>query len=153
ILVFAEGEAAKAALDAGATVVGGEELIQAIQNGQDPLQYTKVISTLALYPAVTKIARILGPRGLMPSMRDGTVTANVANVVAASLGATEFKANRAGYIRIPLGPIALTTEQIRANVNAIVDTLEPHLKAAKKLEVTGVFLKSTNGPDLRIRDF
>lgn len=127
IAVFASGKQADEARAAGAQFVGGEELVEQVQKGE--ITFDKCISTPAMFPAVTKIARVLGPKGLMPTVKKGTVTDDVANVVKMAKGSFDFKADRKGVLHVGIGRVDFEAQDIEANLRAIADELKVFGKA------------------------
>ncbi|KAF8409070.1 hypothetical protein HHK36_005142 [Tetracentron sinense] len=124
IAVFAEGAAADEARAAGADIVGGDELIDEIKNGGGKLNFDKCISTPIFMPRLGKIARILGPRGLMPNPKLGSVTSNVAGAVQdAKRGRVDFKIDKTAIVHAGLGKVSFSEESLRENVGAFVNAL------------------------------
>ena len=152
VLVFAEGDAARAAEEAGADAVGGEELIQKIADGWT--DFDKAISVRSLMAKVGRLGRVLGPRGLMPNPKDGTVVGpdEVARVVREVKGGrVDFRVEKAGIIHAPVGKASMSEEQIRENVLAFVANLvKLKPSTAKGVYIRGVALSSTMGPGVRI---
>ncbi len=150
VAVFARAEKAEAATAAGADVVGAEELAQEIQGGR--LDFDRVIATPDMMPVVGRLGKILGPRGLMPNPKLGTVTADVAGAIAAAKGGSvEFRAERAGVVHAGVGKISFDDDAIAENVRALVDAIF----RAKPSGAKGTYLKklvvaSTMGPGIRI---
>src|SRR5881296_4747041 len=120
VLVFAEGEAAKAAKEAGANFVGMKDMIQKCQEGfQD---FDVAIATPAAMAEVRKLGKVLGPRGLMPNPRTGTVTDDTAKAVQeVKAGRVEFKIDKAGNIHVPVGKVSFAAAQIEENARAVID--------------------------------
>ncbi len=152
VLVFAQGDAAKAAEEAGAEYVGVDELVQKIQGGW--LDFDKAVATRDLMGKVGRLGRILGPRGLMPNPKVGTVVApdQVATTVKAlKLGRIDFRVERAGIVHSPVGRKSMTKEQLTENVVALYQELM-RLKpsTAKGTYVKGVALSATMGVGIRI---
>ena len=153
VLVFAEGDAARAAEEAGADFVGADDLIQKIQN-EGWTDFDKAVAVRSLMAKVGRIGRILGPRGLMPNPKTGTVVAadRVAEVVKEVKGGRiDFRVERAGIVHVPVGRASMTEEQLRANVLTLMSQLM-RLKpaSAKGTYVRSVALSTTMGPGIRI---
>ncbi|RWR88314.1 50S ribosomal protein L1, chloroplastic [Cinnamomum micranthum f. kanehirae] len=124
VAVFAEGAAADEARAAGADIVGGEELIEEIKNGGGKFNFDKCISTPTFMPRLGKIARILGPRGMMPNPKLGSVTNNVAGAVKeAKCGRIDFKIDKTAIVHVGLGKVNFSEELLRENVGAFVNAL------------------------------
>lgn len=152
VAVFADGDAAKAAEEAGADFVGGDELVKKIQEGWT--DFDKAVAVRSMMAKVGRIGRILGPRGLMPNPKTGTVVApeKVAEVVRAVKGGrVDFRVEKAGVIHCPVGKSSMTAEQIQDNVVALVGQiirLKP--SSAKGTYLRSVSISSTMGPGIRI---
>ncbi len=122
VAVFAVGDKAKEAEAAGADYVGGEELVKKVQQGW--LEFDKAVATPDMMPLVGRLGRILGPRGLMPNPKTGTVTNDVAEAVKAiKAGRVDFKVDRAGIIHCPVGRKSFEDEKIEENILALISTL------------------------------
>ncbi|KAG2177731.1 hypothetical protein INT43_002978 [Umbelopsis isabellina] len=149
ILVFAEGKKAEEARAAGATYVGGHELIEQVKNGD--LKFDKCLSTPDMLPAVAKIARILGPKGLMPTLKKGTVTEDILTTVQKSKGSFDFKGDKNGVLHTGFARVSFTPEEIEANLKAILDEVKAFGKAhSLKGVIRNVVLSSTRGPGIHI---
>lgn len=150
VLVFAKGEKEKEATEAGADYVGGEELAQKIQDGW--LEFDRVIATPDMMGVVGKIGRILGPRGLMPNPKVGTVTFEIGSTVSnIKMGQVQFRTDKAGNIHLLVGKAAFSVDQLKANITAVHDTLiKLKPSTAKGTYVKGVAISSTMGPGFRI---
>ncbi len=150
VLVFAKGEKAKEAEEAGADFVGAEELVSKIQEGW--LDFDKVVATPDMMGAVGRIGRILGPRGLMPNAKTGTVTFDVGKVVKEiKAGKVDFRVDKAGVVHAPIGRVSFGPEKLKENFMAFADTimrLKP--STAKGTYVKSVALSSTMGPGIKI---
>ncbi len=135
---------------AGADVVGGEELIEKVAGGE--INFDRVIATPDMMPKMSKIARILGPKGLMPNPKLGTVTNNVAEAIkAAKAGQIEYRAEKKGIIHAGIGKMSFTTEQLVENANALVDQLKKVKPASSKGQyILGVSVATTQGPGLKV---
>jgi len=137
VLVFATGENMKKALQAGADYVGGSELAEKIKNGW--LDFDYVISTPDMMKIVAPLGKILGPRGLMPNPKTGTVTENVENAVKeAKKGKVDFKMDRDGNIHIPVGKISFPDEKLRENIIAAIASV----LSVKPVGVRGTYIKT-----------
>jgi len=150
ILVFANGEKVKEAEDAGADHVGGEELAKKIQDGW--IDFDAVISTPDMMRVTGRLGRILGPRGLMPNPKSGTVTFEVAKAVEEiKAGKVEFRADKAGVLHAPLGKLSFAADQLSDNTLCLVAAvLKAKPSVAKGKYVKGMSLTSTMGPGLRL---
>ena len=151
VLVFAKPEKQDLALQAGADYAGGEELIPKIQN-EGWLDFDVVVATPDMMGVVGRLGRVLGPKGLMPNPKAGTVTMDIANAVKEiKAGKIEYRLDKANIIHVPIGKVSFTEEQLIENFNAIVEAI---LKA-KPAAVKGQFLKSvtvasTMGPGVKV---
>ncbi|MGP5062206.1 50S ribosomal protein L1 [Psychrobacter celer] len=150
VAVFAQGAAAEAAKEAGADVVGFEDLAEDIKAGN--MDFDVVIAAPDAMRVVGQLGTILGPRGLMPNPKVGTVTPNVAEAVAnAKAGQAQYRVDKAGIIHTTIGQVGFTTEQVAQNVQALISDL----KRAKPATSKGTFIKkiilsSTMGPGITI---
>jgi len=152
VLVFAQGEAAKAAEEAGADFVGSDELVKKIQDGW--LDFDKAVATRDLMGKVGRIGRILGPRGLMPNPKVGTVVAPervAATVRDLKGGRIDFRVEKAGIVHCPVGKASMTAEALKENVTALVSELV-RLKpaSAKGTYLRGLTISSTMGVGVRV---
>ncbi|MEE1110712.1 MAG: 50S ribosomal protein L1, partial [Alphaproteobacteria bacterium] len=134
---------------AGADVVGGEELIDSVAAGN--INFDRVIATPDMMPKMSKIARVLGPKGLMPNPKLGTVTNNVAEAVAtAKAGQIEYRAEKKGIIHAGIGKMSFETAKLVENANALIDQLKKVKPASTKGQyILGVSVATTQGPGLR----
>ncbi len=150
IAVFAQGEAAMQARDAGADIVGADDLAEQIEGGM--LDFDVVIATPDMMPTVGKLGRSLGPRGLMPNPKTGTVTPDVAKAVGEFKGGrVEYRADRNGNVAVPIGKVSFESDAIAVNLKAIVDELERVKPAsAKGRYMRKVTLASTMGPGVQV---
>ncbi len=150
VLVFAKGEKVKEAEEAGADYVGGEELIEKIKGGW--LEFDKVVATPDMMGAVGKIGRILGPRGLMPNAKTGTVTFDVGKAVKEiKSGKVDFRVDKAGVVHAPLGRVSFGLEKLKDNFAAFANTLlKLKPSSAKGTYVKKVALSSTMGPGVKV---
>ena len=150
VAVFARGDKAEAATAAGAEVVGAEDLMEAIQGGK--IDFDRVIATPDMMGLVGRLGKVLGPKGLMPNPKLGTVTPNVAEAVkAAKSGQVEFRVEKAGIIHAGIGKASFTEVDLKANFDAFLDAiLKAKPSGAKGKYVRKVGLSSSMGPGLKI---
>jgi large subunit ribosomal protein L1 len=150
VAVFAKGDKAEEAKAAGADVVGAEDLAQAIQNGE--LDFDRCIATPDMMPVVGRLGRILGPRGLMPNPKLGTVTANVTQAVqAAKAGQVQFRVEKAGIVHAGVGKASFAPDLLSENVRAFVDAVNRSKPSgAKGTYLKRAALSSTMGPGIRL---
>jgi len=150
VAVFAQGDAATAAQAAGAEFVGAEDLAAQVEGGM--LDFDVAIATPDLMPLVGKLGRVLGPRGLMPNPKTGTVTPDPAKAVEEFKGGkVEYRTDRNGNVHVPIGKVSFTLEALNANLGAVVDELlKAKPSSAKGRYVRKVTLSSTMGPGVRI---
>ncbi|MEK9673790.1 MAG: 50S ribosomal protein L1 [Rhodospirillaceae bacterium] len=150
VAVFAKDAKAKEAKDAGADIVGAEDLMEQIQKGD--MNFERVIATPDMMAIVGRLGKILGPKGLMPNPKLGTVTPDVATAVkAAKAGQIEFRVEKAGIIQAGIGKASFSEDQIRENLTAFVDAIN----RAKPSGAKGTYMKklsvsSTMGPGVQI---
>ncbi|KAI9223308.1 ribosomal protein L1-like protein [Blastocladiella britannica] len=156
ILCFAEGPAAKAATAAGADIVGTTELLDGIQRGT--LQYDMVISTPEAFPIATRVAKILGPKGLMPNAKKGTVTTDIATTIDTLKNSIRYTSGRAGNVNVTIGRVGFTPEQIERNLTFVMNevlgytALIPGKKKVKRNKfVHKVWMSATHAPSLPLR--
>ena len=135
---------------AGADVIGGEELIDKVANGF--LDFDRVIATPDMMPKMSKVARVLGPKGLMPNPKLGTVTNNVAEAVAsAKAGQIEYRAEKKGIIHAGIGKMSFATDKLVENANALIEQLKKVKPASAKGQyILGCSVATTQGPGLRV---
>ena len=135
---------------AGADVIGGEELIDKVANGF--LDFDRVIATPDMMPKMSKVARVLGPKGLMPNPKLGTVTNNVAEAVAnAKAGQIEYRAEKKGIIHAGIGKMSFATDKLVENANALIDQLKKVKPASAKGQyILGASVATTQGPGLKV---
>ena len=150
VAVFARGPKADEATAAGAETVGAEDLVQKIQDGF--MDFDRVIATPDMMALVGRLGKVLGPRGLMPNPKVGTVTMNVGQAVKdAKGGAVEFRVEKAGIVHAGIGKASFTDDAIVANVKALVDALQKAKPSgAKGTYVKKVSLSSTMGPGVKV---
>ena len=151
VLVFAKGDKEKEASAAGADYVGGEELAKKIQ-GEGWLEFERVIATPDMMSVVGRLGKVLGPRGLMPNPKLGTVTMDVAQAVSEQkAGKVEYRVDKAGIIHTSIGKKSFETAQLLANAQAILDAvLKAKPAAAKGTYMKKVSLSTTMGPGVRV---
>ena len=135
---------------AGADVIGGEDLIERVAAGE--INFDRVIATPDMMPKMSKIARVLGPKGLMPNPKLGTVTNNVADAVAsAKSGQIEYRAEKNGIIHAGVGKMSFTTDKLVENVNALIGQLKKVKPASVKGQyILGAAIATTQGPGLKV---
>lgn len=150
VAVFARGDKAQAAQDAGADLVGAEDLAEQIQNGE--LNFERAIATPDLMPVVGRLGKILGPRGLMPNPKLGTVTNDVAEAVkAAKGGQVTFRAERAGLVHAGIGKASFDDQQLAENARAFYDAIVKNKPSgAKGQYIKKVSMSSTMSPGLKL---
>jgi len=135
---------------AGADVVGGEELIDKVANGF--LDFDRVIATPDMMPKLSKVARVLGPKGLMPNPKLGTVTNNVTEAIAnAKAGQIEYRAEKKGIIHAGIGKMSFATDKLVENANALIEQLKKVKPASAKGQyILGCSVATTQGPGLKV---
>ena len=150
VLVFASGEKIREAEEAGADHVGGEELAKRIEGGW--LDFDSVVATPDMMRVVGRLGKVLGPRGLMPNPKAGTVTLDVAKAVAEiKAGKVEFRVDKTGIVHAPVGKLSFGTDRLRENAEALIGAvLRAKPSAAKGKYVRGVSLSSTMGPGIKV---
>jgi large subunit ribosomal protein L1 len=150
VAVIAKDAKAEEAKGAGADIVGAEDLVERIQGGF--MEFDRVIATPDMMALVGRLGKILGPRGLMPNPRVGTVTPNVGQAVKdAKGGSIEFRAEKEGIVHAGIGKASFTEEALAANVKALVDALaKARPTGAKGTYIKRISLSSTMGPGVRI---
>ena len=150
VIVFAKGEKHKEAEEAGADLVGAEDLVDKIQGGW--LDFDVAIATPDMMGAVGKLGRVLGPRGLMPNPKTGTVTFDVARAVKdVKAGKIEYRTDKAGVIHAPIGKVSFEVEKLNENFSTLLDALvRAKPAAAKGTYLKGITVSSTMGPGVKI---
>jgi large subunit ribosomal protein L1 len=150
VLVFAKGQKEKEAEEAGADFVGAEDLIEKIQKGWT--DFDKTIATPDMMGAVSKLGKILGPRGLMPNPKVGTVTFDIGKTVKEmKAGRVEFRVDKAGNLHIPVGKVSFGKEKLLENVNSLIDAiirLKP--QSSKGTYVKGIAVSTTMSPGVKV---
>jgi len=150
VLVFAKGEKAKEAQEAGADIIGAEELVARIEQGF--LDFDVAVATPEMMGLVGRLGKILGPRGLMPNPKTGTVTMDVAKAVREiKMGRVEFRTDKQGNLHIPIGKVSFSTEHLEENLHAFLEQVK-RLKpaAARGQYIRNVTLSATMGPGVPV---
>jgi large subunit ribosomal protein L1 len=150
VLVFAKGEKEKEALDAGADFSGNDELIEKIKKGW--FGFDKAVATPDMMGSVGKIGRLLGPRGLMPNAKTGTVTFDIARAVQElKAGKIDFKVEKAGIVHVPMGKVSFGVKKIVENAAAFLETIVRLKPASSKgTYLKGIAISTTMGPGIKI---
>jgi large subunit ribosomal protein L1 len=150
VLVFAKGEKEKEAQDAGADFVGSDELIDKIKDGW--FGFDKAVATPDMMGAVGKIGKILGPRGLMPNAKTGTVTFDVTRAVKElKAGKIDFRVEKAGIVHAPMGKVSFGAEKIVENITAFLETIVRLKPASSKgTYLKGIAISTTMGPGIKV---
>ncbi len=151
VLVFAKGEKAKEAEEAGADYVGGEELVEKIQK-ENWLDFDVVVATPDMMGVVGKIGRILGPKGLMPNPKSGTVTFDVGKAVREiKAGKVEYRVDKSSIIHVPIGKVSFGTDKLRENFAVIMEEIIKARPASTKGKyLKSITLSSTMGPGIKV---
>jgi large subunit ribosomal protein L1 len=150
VLVIASGEKLKEAQDAGADLVGGEDMVEQIQKGF--MDFDAVVATPDMMRSVGKLGKVLGPRGLMPNPKTGTVTFEISRAVKEiKAGKVEFRVDKTAIVHAPVGKVSFSEERLYENLRTLVDTiLKAKPPSAKGKYVKSIALSSTMGPGVRI---
>jgi large subunit ribosomal protein L1 len=150
VLVFAQGEKEKEAREAGTDFVGGEELVEKILQGW--LDFDKAIATPDMMKVVSKLGKVLGPRGLMPNPKVGTVTFDVGKAVQdLKSGKVEFKADKAGNLHVSVGKVSFGQEKLRENILTLLDAvIKAKPTSSKGTYVKGLAISTTMGPGIKV---
>jgi len=150
VLVFVKGDKEKEALEAGADLVGNDEIIEKIKGGW--LEFDRVIATPDMMGSVGKIAKILGPRGLMPNPKVGTVTFDIANAVRElKAGKVEFRVEKAGIVHSPVGKVSFGAEKLYENITALLETIIKLKPASSKgTYIKSIAISSTMGAGVKV---
>jgi len=150
VLAFAKGEKEKEAEDAGADYVGGEDLAKKIQEGW--LDFDKAVATPDMMGVVGKLGKILGPRGMMPNPKVGTVTFDIGRAVSELKGGkVEFRVEKAGIVHVPVGRVSFGAEKLSENFKTLIESivrLKP--SSSKGVYLKGVSISTTMGPGLKL---
>ncbi len=150
VLVFAKGEKEKEALDAGADFVGGDDIVEKIKDGW--FDFDKAVAAPDMMGTVGKIGRLLGPRGLMPNAKTGTVTFDIAKAVQElKAGKIDFRVEKAGIVHVPVGKVSFGVEKIVQNGMAFLEMimkLKP--SASKGIYLKGIAVSTTMGPGFKV---
>jgi len=150
VLVFAKGQKEKEAQDAGADFVGAEDMIEKIQKGWT--DFDKTIATPDMMGQVSKLGKILGPRGLMPNPKVGTVTFDIAKTVKElKAGRVEFRVDKAGNLHVPVGKVSFGKEKLMDNLNSLIDAVTRLKPASSKgTYVKGIAISTSMSPGIKI---
>lgn len=150
VLVFAKGEKESEAKEAGADFVGNDELIEQIKEGW--FGFDKAVATPDMMGAVGKIGRMLGPRGLMPNAKTGTVTFDIARAVKElKAGKIDFRVEKAGIVHAPMGKVSFGVDKLIENISAFLDTIMRLKPASSKgTYLKGIAISTTMGPGIKI---
>jgi len=150
VLVFAKGQKEKEALDAGADIVGGEDLVEKISKGW--LEFDKAIATPDMMGLVSKLGKVLGPRGLMPNPKVGTVTFDVERAVKEiKAGKVEFKVEKAGVVHVPVGKVSFGLERLLENIRTLLEViLRAKPPTSKGVYLRSIALSTTMGPGIKL---
>jgi large subunit ribosomal protein L1 len=151
VLVIASGEKLKEAQDAGAEFVGGDELVAKIQN-ENWLDFDAIVATPEMMKSVGKLGKVLGPRGLMPNPKTGTVTFEVGRAVREiKAGKVEYRVDKTAIVHAPVGKVSFGAEKLLENAKALIDSvLKAKPAAAKGKYVKSIAMSSTMGPGVRV---
>ncbi|MDO4568629.1 MAG: 50S ribosomal protein L1 [Clostridia bacterium] len=150
VLVFAKGDKAREATDAGADFVGDDELVRKIQT-ENWFGFDVCVATPDMMGTVGRIARILGPKGLMPNPKSGTVTMDVARAIAdIKAGKVEYRVDKTSIVHVPIGKVSFGTEKLLENLNTLMDAIiKAKPQAAKGTYIRSLVIATTMGPGVR----
>jgi large subunit ribosomal protein L1 len=150
VLAFASGEKIKEAEDAGADYVGGEDMAKKIEGGW--LDFEAVVSTPDMMKVVGRLGRVLGPRGMMPNPKAGTVSFDIGRAIEdIKAGKVEFRVDKAGNVQAPVGKLSFSTEQLEQNAQALIGAVvKARPAAAKGKYVKHIAISSTMGPGIKV---
>lgn len=150
VAVITRGDEEKEAVEAGADFVGYQDLIEKIKNGW--LDFDALVATPDVMPELAKLGKILGPRGLMPSPKTGTVTKEVGQVVKElKMGRVEFKVDKTGNVHVPVGKVSFSEDALRANIMAFFhELLNAKPKTMKGTYIKQAYISSTMGPSIKL---
>ena len=148
VAVFAKDEKAKEAKEAGADIVGEDDLIEEIKGGK--INFDRCIATPDMMPKIGKISRILGPKGLMPNPKLGSVTTDIATAVKNTKGGqVEYRAEKAGIVHACVGKLSFSKEQVLENITAFIDNIKKiRPSATKGIYIRNISISSTMGPGI-----
>jgi len=150
VLVFAKGDKEKEALDAGADMAGGDDVIEKIKGGW--MEFDRVIATPDMMGSVGKIGKILGPRGLMPNPKVGTVTFDVGKTVKElKAGKVEFRVEKAGIVHSPVGKVSFGADKLQENIMSVIEAIVKLKPASSKgTYMKSISLSTTMGPGVKV---
>lgn len=150
VLVFAKGEKEKEAIEAGADYVGAEDLVEKIQKGW--LDFDKAVATPDIMGLVGRLGKILGPRGLMPNPKVGTVTFDVAKAIKEiKAGKVEYKTDKAGVVHIPIGKVSFDVDKLLDNAKTVIDSISKAKPSTSKGKyIKKIVISSTMGPGIKV---
>ena len=150
VLVIAQGDKQKEAQDAGADFVGGDDMVETIQGGWT--DFDAVIATPDMMRSVGKLGKVLGPRGLMPNPKTGTVTFDVAKAIQEiKAGKVEFRVDKTSIVHVPVGKISFSADQLKDNASAVINAVRKAKPAAAKGKyVRSIYISSTMSPSVQI---
>ncbi len=150
LAVFAKGDKAREAQEAGADIVGAEDLAEKVQGGF--MEFDKVVATPDVMGIVGRLGKILGPRGLMPNPKVGTVTMDIGKAVKEQkAGKVEFRVEKAGIVHVPFGKASFDPEKLKANFNAILEVIfKAKPQTAKGVYLKNVTVSTTMGPGIKV---
>jgi large subunit ribosomal protein L1 len=150
VLVFAQGDKAKEAQDAGADYVGDDEYVKKIQDGW--MDFDTVVATPDMMAKIGRLGRVLGPRGLMPNPKTGTVTMDVTKAISEiKAGKVEYRVDKVGNVHASVGKVSFDQKQLEENISALYDTLEKlRPSTVKGTYILNVAVSSTMGPGIKI---
>lgn len=150
VLVFAKGEKEKEAIEAGADYVGAEDLVEKIQKGW--LDFDKAVATPDIMGLVGKLGKVLGPRGLMPNPKLGTVTFDVAKAVKEiKAGKVEYKTDKAGVVHVPIGKVSFDVDRLIENARTVIDSISKAKPSTSKGKyMKKIVISSTMGPGIKV---
>ena len=150
VLVFCKDNNLEIAKNAGADYAGGADLVQKIQEGW--LDFDSVVATPDMMPVISKVAKVLGPRGLMPSPKAGTVTVNVAQTVKElKAGKIQYRVDKGANVHAPVGKLSFTTDQLVANVKSVIDSVvKAKPQSSKGTYIKSLTLSATMAPGIKL---
>jgi large subunit ribosomal protein L1 len=150
LAVFAKGDKAREAQEAGADIIGAEDLAEKIQGGF--MDFDKVIATPDMMGVVGRLGKVLGPRGLMPNPKIGTVTMDLTRAIKEQkAGKVEFRVEKAGIVHVPFGKASFAPDKLKANFNAIMEVIyKAKPQTAKGVYVKNVTVSTTMGPGIKV---